>query len=268
MDANLAALEDYTKRFKKGISILTLSIDDNLVELLNSVPRHPAEIWEKIERDYNKVSAGATQQVKQELRDFSVDPKEDSVKIQHRLELLVGKCRQKKYFPDDEDVAMVMLDALDDSCEALRNTYWASSPLPSIDWIYSQIEDRHRRQKKSHGVAHGAALLAFVEKKAVAAEKKAFADAKAYYGGGGGRGGRSDRGRGRIGPRGGGRSGGGGRGDADVSYKCGNLGHYGKDCQHKDKACSYCGGIGHLEKLYFDNVTESREVNGQPVGVY
>ena len=38
MDANFADLVDYGKRFKKVISILTKSIDDSLVELLNFVP--------------------------------------------------------------------------------------------------------------------------------------------------------------------------------------------------------------------------------------
>ena len=51
MDDNVADLKDFAKRYKRGVSILTQSIDDSLVQLPNSVPRNPADIWEKIERD-------------------------------------------------------------------------------------------------------------------------------------------------------------------------------------------------------------------------
>ena len=79
MDDNVADLEDFAKRYERGVSILTQSIDVSLVQLLNSVPRHPAYIWEKIERDYNKFSPGITQEIKEELRAFRIDPKEDVV---------------------------------------------------------------------------------------------------------------------------------------------------------------------------------------------
>ena len=233
MDENVADLKDFGKRFKRGVSIPTQSIDDSLVQLLNSVPRHPADIWEKIERDFNKVSPGITHQMKEELRAFHIDPNEDAVLVQHRLELLVDKCRQKKYFPTDEDVSMTLLDALDESYESLRNTYWVTSPLPSIGWIYTQIDDKKRRAKRSEGAAHGAALAAKFAKTSI----------EGYYGdGAGGERKFVPRGGGR-GVAGGGRGGVGGRGgddggDSESCYKCGANDHFARDCPHKKNTCS------------------------------
>ena len=85
------------------------------------------------ERDYNKVSPGMTQQMKEELRAFRIDPKEDVVLLQHRLELLVEKCRQKNHLPTDEDISMTLLDALDDSYESLRSTSGIHTSFDSVD---------------------------------------------------------------------------------------------------------------------------------------
>ena len=265
MDENLKELKDFGRCYKKATSLITNSTDDKIVIMLKGLS-DPIAIWKKVAADFNMKSDGISQMMKKDFPMFNVDGGESVLQIKHRFEYELEKCRSNGIVLEAAEISITQLDALDETYDAMKESYWNHEPLQSMDWIWARMTEKERTSKR-RGEAKHAAALAF--------EKAAdvyFEGQGGYRGGRGARGSRGDKGRGNGGARGGYVPGGGQAGGArdwkvDTCFSCGGSGHYAKDYPHKETVCSYCSGVGHLEKCCYDKQNgKARGLKANPGG--
>ena len=134
MDENLKELKDFGRRYKKATSLITNSIDDKIVIMLKGLSG-PVAIWKKLAADFNMKSAGITQMMKKDFLMFNVDGGESVLQIKYRFEYELEKCRSNGIGLEAAKLAITLLDALDGTYDAMKESYWNHEPLQSMDWI-------------------------------------------------------------------------------------------------------------------------------------
>lgn len=161
----------------------------------------------------------------------------------HRFDLLVEKCVNQGHVPTEEEKAMTILDALPKEMSSLVDTFYTNDPLPVSNWLWMRLLERELGDRKR-------------ENRELATS---FSGLR-LYGSGRGRGDSAsqyERGGGRLknGGGGGGANNAGGENQNETNsgcFRCGSDSHWNKDCPHKAEKCTYCGGVGHLEKRCHD----------------
>lgn len=127
------------------------------------------------------------------------------------------------------DQLQTLLGSLPKKFDTIRETCFAQTPTPDIEYNKTRMFDRETTQKRR--------------------EKSGVLRGEVYFqstGRGGSVGGKSTGA-----ARGGGGSGSGGRG-ADVKsenyFRCGESHQWSRKCPKKDSVCIWCGAAGHIEK--------------------
>ena len=123
-----------------------------------------------------------------------------------------------------------LLGALPEKYDILRETFFAQTPAPTIDFVWDRMFGIETTEKRRAVQAGGSEM---------------FGDG--YYINKG-RGNFRGRGRGRAGGRGQGRvAGRGSEGKTENCFRCGECDNWSRECPKKDNVCSWCGGVGHTE---------------------
>ena len=243
VDARRIEIKDWKKRSKKAASLITQTVDDSIVMSLDVHDRNPVLMWQQLAADYNTVTPAQRSTARRDFLNFSITEEETHLVIKQKFNELLRKITVQGGTVSVADQLQTLLGALPEKFDMLRESYFAQTPAPTIDYIWSRMFDIETTQNRR-----------------LAQDEVAGLRAEVYFQSRG-RGGTSYRGRGRGGNRGGGIGGGsGGRGNevkSEACFRCGDSDHWSRECPKKDSVCTWCGGTGHIEKTCYSKANGS-----------
>lgn len=183
-----AEIKDWKKRYKKAASLITQSVDDALVRILRVHNKNPILMWARLSADFNKVSPAQLALARRDFQCYHIEEDETSLVSRQNFDDLVQAVITQGGTVAEDDQLLTLLGSLPEKFESIRDTFYAQSPEPGIEYIWTRMYDKETAQKRrdQSSVMRGEVL---------------------FQSRGGSRG-SSNRGRGRMGSNRGGSSGG------------------------------------------------------------
>ena len=236
VDKRLLEIRDFKKRSKKAASLITQTIDDSIVMSLDVHERNPVSMWAQLAEDYNTITPAQRSTARKEFLNFVIFEEETFLDIKQRYNELLRKVTVQGGVVDVGDRLETLLNALPEKYDILRESYFAQTPAPEIEYVWDRMYDIETTEKRRAAQTGSSAMIGEV-----------------YYQTTRGRG--SARGRGRVVFR-------GGRGvqqrmeqvKTENCFRCGEVDHWSRECPKKDSVCSWCGATGHIEKTCYSKL--------------
>ena len=241
VDKRHVEIKDWRRRSKKAASLITQTMDDSIVMSLDVHGNNPTLIWAQLGADYNTITPAQRSSARTDFLTFVISNEEPYIAIKLRYDELLRKVTVQGGMIGANDRLQTLLGALPEKIDHLRESYFAQTPAPGIQYIWDRMYDIESQEKK-RALQSGASGMA----------------AEALYQSARGRG--NFRGRGRRGNYGGRGAGRGSEEKSENCFRCGESDHWSRECPKKDSVCTWCGGVGHIEKTCYS------KVNGAPRG--
>lgn len=111
-----AKLKDYNKRTKKAASLISQTVDDNIVMSLDVHKRDPRTMWGHLARDYNIVMPVQRMAARKVFVDMTIPEESTHLDIKHNFNELLKKVTM-------QGGAISVDEPLQASLEALRAKY-------------------------------------------------------------------------------------------------------------------------------------------------
>ena len=239
--ARLTEIKDWRRRYRKAASLITQSVDDSLVQMLNVHNKNPVLIWAALAADYNIVSPAQEAAATHNFLSFTVSEDDSYLTMKHNFDELLRKVIEQKGTVSAAQQLQTLLGALPEKFDLLRESFFLSPVPPSITFMWARLFDMETTKNKRAAQNEAAGMRAEV----------LFQSR--------GRGGTSFRGRGRAGAnRGGSNSGGRGAEIKNEScFRCGEMDHWSRECPKKESVCNWCGVVGHIERTCYSKANGS-----------
>ena len=233
--ARALEIKDWKKRFKKAASLITQGVDDSLVRVLRVHNKNPILMWARLSADFNKVSPAQLSIARRDFQNYHIEEDESYLVSRQNFEDLIQEVTTQGGIVTESEQLLTLIGSLPEKLETIRDTFYAQTPEPDIEYVWSRLHDREVSQRRR--------------------DQSAAMRGEVYYQSGG-RGGRTSRGRGST------RVGGGSSGrDKEVKnegcFRCGEADHWSKECPKKDSVCTWCGATGHIEKTCYSKANGS-----------
>ena len=230
-------IKAWRKRAKKAASLITQTVDDSIVMSLDEHNRDPFLMWAQLAADYNTVTPAMQSTARKNFLNFSISDDETYLECKQHFKELLRLVTVQNGTVSVADQLQTLLGALPVKFDSLRESYFAQTPAPNINYIWDRmfdIESNQIRRSAQHEAAGMRAESYFQTR---------------------GRGGSTFRGR----SRGGNRGGGSGRGEvkSENCFRCGDSDHWSRECPKKDSVCNWCGAVGHIEKTCYSKANGS-----------
>ena len=231
-------IKDWRKRWKKAAMLIVLSVDDSVVLRLEVNSRNPILMWAQLASDFNIVTPRQQFLAWRDFLNFSITEDETCPLIKHNFYELLRKVTAQGRMVTAADQLQTLLAALPEKFDMLRESCFAQTPLPNIEYIWTRMFD-----------------IEAIQKRRSARDEVTGMRARVYFQSRG-RGGGSFRGRGRGGRwgiagnedfRAFGRGKGGDEYQDESCFRCGKSDHWSRECPSKDSVCGWCGAKGHSE---------------------
>ena len=84
-------IKDWRRRFKKAASLITQSVDDSLVQMLNVHNKNPILIWAALASDFNTITPAQQSLARQDFQNFVITEDETHLEIKQNFKELLRK---------------------------------------------------------------------------------------------------------------------------------------------------------------------------------
>ena len=225
-------IKAFRKRAKKAASLITQTVDDSIVMSLDVHQRDPALMWEQLANDYNTVTPAQLSTARRNFLNFEISEEESYLEIKQRYNELLRKLIVQKGTMSVEDRLDTLLGALPEKYDILRETFFAQTEAPTIDFIWDRMFDIESTEKRRAAQSGGSGMMGSGDGYYFTRGRGSFR----------GRGGTS--GRGRVAGR-------GSESRTENCFRCGESDHWSRECPRKDSVCTWCSGVGHIERTCY-----------------
>ena len=238
-----AEIKDWRKRSKKAASLITQTLDDSIVMSLDVHGNNPTLMWAQLGADYNTITAAQRSSARTDFLMFSIGNDETYIDVKLRYDDLLRKVTAQGGMIGENDRLQTLLGALPPKFDLLREAYYTKDPAPGIQFLWDRMYDIDSLEKKRALQSEASGMLAEV-----------------YYQSARGRVNFRGRGRGRGGSYGGRGAARGSTEKSEGCFRCGESDHWSRECPQKESVCTWCGGVGHIERTCYS------KINGAPRG--
>ena len=204
----LAKIKDWKKRYRKAASLITQSVDDSMVQMLDVHNKNPVFIWAALRADYDSVIPAQEAIATHNFFGYFVTKDDTFLTMKHNFYELLRKVVE--LFQQ----LQTLLGTLPEKYDILREYFYSLTPAPSISYMWARLFDIGTTQIKRVAMSDSTGMRGEVLYQAR------------------GRGGSSFRGRGRAGAnRGGSSCGRGVEAKSESCFRCGELDHWSRKSQ-------------------------------------
>ena len=238
-----AEIKDWKRRFRKAASMITQSVDDSMVQMLDVHNKNPILIWAALREDYNTVTPAQLAQAVHNFSGYIVTEDDTFLQLKHNFDELLRKVIEQGGAISSVEQLQTLLGALPMKYDILRESFYSMTPAPPISYMWSRLYDIETTQLKREAQSEASGMRGEVLYQTR------------------GRGGNSFRGRGRAGANRGGRA---IQVQSESCFRCGETDHWSKECPKKESTCTWCGIVGHIERTCYSK--ENGSARGSKVG--
>ena len=130
-----AEIKDWRKWPKKAASLLTETMDDNIVMSLDVHGNNLVLIWAPFRADYNTVTPAQRSSARTKFPTFTISGDGSYLTIKQRYNELLRKVTVQGGMIGANDKLQTLLGSLPEKYDILCESYFAQTPAPIIDYM-------------------------------------------------------------------------------------------------------------------------------------
>ena len=134
-------IKDWKKRSKKAASLITQTTDDSIVMSLDVHDRNQILMWAQLAADYNTITPAQKSTARKNFLNFSIGEDETYLAIKQNFNELLRKVTEQGGIVSGADRLQTLLGALPEKLDMLRESYFAQTTAPNIDYIWNRMFD-------------------------------------------------------------------------------------------------------------------------------
>ena len=134
-------------------------IDDSIVMTLDVHQRNPALMWAQFAKDYNTVTPAQLSTARRTFLNFEISEDESHLEIKKRFNELLRHLTVQGGAMSVGDRLDTLLGALPEKFDSLRESFFAQTPAPTVDFVWDRIFDIESTEKRRAAQAGGSGML-------------------------------------------------------------------------------------------------------------
>ena len=218
-------LDAFEDAYLKAACLIADSISDTEILSVTAVLHDPVATWEKLKQKFARRSEMGAEAAHMAFLQFQHVETETADETIERFEATIEKCAQQGVNPDAQMMERMILSQPNERYTYLKKSYQHAAVKQDLQQIFSSMRDDDAEHQKNHATPLlGSAAFANavrVEAELLWAQRN------------------------KDSPR---PSGSRPAASHTMCYRCGDKGHYARDCKHTNPVCKFCSREGHLEK--------------------
>ena len=148
VDKRHAEIKDWRKRSKKAASLITQIMDDSIVMSLDVHGNNPTLIWAQLGADYNTITPAQLSSARTDFLTLVIGDEESYIDTKLRYDELLRKVTMQGGTMSVDDRLQTLLGALPRKYDHLRESFFAQTPAPGIQYIWDRMYDIEGQEKK------------------------------------------------------------------------------------------------------------------------
>ena len=148
VDKRHSEIKEWRKRANKAASLVTQTLDDSIVMSLDVHANNPVLMWAQLGADYNTVTPAQRSSARTEFLNFRIGDDEQYIDIKLRYDELLRKVTVQGGMIGDNDPLQTLLGALPRKFDNLRESYFAQTVAPRIQYLWERMYDIESQEKK------------------------------------------------------------------------------------------------------------------------
>ena len=137
----LADIKDWKRRYRKAASLITSSVDDCMVQMLDVHNKNPILVWATLKGDYNTVTLAQQAQAIHNFLGYKVSKDDTFLELKHNFDELLRKVVEQDGAVPATQQLQTLLGALPAKYDVLRENFYGMIPTPPISYMWSRLYD-------------------------------------------------------------------------------------------------------------------------------
>ena len=134
-------IKDWKRRFKKAASLITQGVDESLVRVLRVHNKNPILMWARLSANVNKVSPAQLSIARRDFQNYHMEEVEAYLVSKHNFDDLVQQVTTQGGTVTESEQMLTLIGSLPEKLENIRDTFYAHTPEPDIEYIWSRLYD-------------------------------------------------------------------------------------------------------------------------------